>query len=143
VCVPGWRVAPSLRLRAPRVRPLRTPIAPRIPLLADARRRALSLLDGRLLDERLRLTVQVPRLGCRGGKHGPQQRRGGNELLARSRRRVRVVYVEIDVDAVAGLYAQLPRALASRRVFPRHRGAEQPHRPILRRQLGFEFAGLG
>jgi hypothetical protein len=25
-----------------------------------------------LLDERLRLTVQVPRLGCRGGGHGPQ-----------------------------------------------------------------------
>jgi hypothetical protein len=35
------------------------------------------------------------------------------------------------------------RALAGRRGFPRHRGAEQPHRPILLRQLGFEFAGLG
>jgi hypothetical protein len=43
--------------------PLRAPIAPRVPLLADAGRRALGLLDGRFLDERLRLAVQVPRLG--------------------------------------------------------------------------------
>jgi hypothetical protein len=43
--------------------PLRAPIPPRVPQLADAGRRALGLLDGRLLDERLRLTVQVPRLG--------------------------------------------------------------------------------
>jgi hypothetical protein len=46
--------------------PLRAPIAPRVPLLADARHRALGLLDGRLLDERLRLSVQVLRLGRRG-----------------------------------------------------------------------------
>jgi hypothetical protein len=96
-----------------------------------------------LLDERLRLTVQVSRLGCRGGGHGPQQRRGGNELLARSRRCFWVVDVELGVNAVAGLYAQLTRAFAARRSFPRHRGAEEPHRPILLRQLGFEFAGLG
>jgi hypothetical protein len=96
-----------------------------------------------LLDERLLLTVQVLRLGCRGGGHVPQQRRGGNELLAHSRRCVRVVDVEVSVDAVAGLYAQLPRALAARRGFSRHRGAEQPYRSILLRQLGFEFAGLG
>jgi hypothetical protein len=43
------------------------------------------LLDGRLLDERLRLAVQVPRLGRRGGGHGPQQCCGSDELLARSR----------------------------------------------------------
>jgi hypothetical protein len=36
---------------------LRTPIVPRAPLLADAGRRAFGLLDGRLLDERLRLAV--------------------------------------------------------------------------------------
>jgi hypothetical protein len=42
--------------------PLRAPIAPRVPLLAGAGRRALGLLDGRLLDERLRLAVHVPRL---------------------------------------------------------------------------------
>jgi hypothetical protein len=40
------------------------PIVPRFPLLTDAGRRALGLLDGRLLDERLRLAVQVSRLGC-------------------------------------------------------------------------------
>jgi hypothetical protein len=113
------------------------------PLLADAGRRALSLLDGRLLDECLRFTVQVPCLGCRGGGNGPQQRCGGDELLARSRRRVWVVNVEISVDAVAGLYAQLTRAFAARGGLPRHRGAEQPHRPILFRQLGLELVGLG
>jgi hypothetical protein len=123
--------------------PLRAPIVPRVPLLADAGRRALVLLDGRLLDERLRLTVQVPRLGCRGGGHGPQQRCGGNELLARSRRRIWDFDVEIGVDAVTGLYAQLTRAFAARGGFPRHRGAEQPHRPILFLQLGLELAGLG
>jgi hypothetical protein len=123
--------------------PLRAPIVPRVSLLADAGRRALGLLDGRLLDERLRLTVQVLRLGCRGGGHGPQQRCGDNELLARSRRCIRVVDVEIGVNAVAGLYAQLTRAFAARRSFPRHRGAEQPHRPILFRQLGLELVGLG
>jgi hypothetical protein len=35
------------------------PIVPRAPLLADAGRRAFSLLNGRLLDEWLRLEVQV------------------------------------------------------------------------------------
>jgi hypothetical protein len=44
--------------------PLRALVVPRIPLLADAGRRALGLLDGRLLNERLRLAVQVSRLGC-------------------------------------------------------------------------------
>jgi hypothetical protein len=41
---------------------LRSPIVPRAPLLADAGCRAFSLLNGRLLDERLRLAVQVSRL---------------------------------------------------------------------------------
>jgi hypothetical protein len=54
-------------------------------LLVDAGRRAFGLLDGRLLDERLRLAVQVPRLGRRGGGHGLQQRCSCDELLARSR----------------------------------------------------------
>jgi hypothetical protein len=36
---------------------LRTPITPRAPLLADTGRRALGLLGGRLLNERLRLAV--------------------------------------------------------------------------------------
>jgi hypothetical protein len=91
------RVGGALR-RSARVhrgfRALRAPIVLRAPLLADAGRRALGLLDGRLLDERLRLAVQVPRLGCRRGGHGPQQCRGGDELLARSRGRIRVVDVK-------------------------------------------------
>jgi hypothetical protein len=37
--------------------PLRAPIVSRVSLLTDAGRRALGLLDGRLLDERLRLAV--------------------------------------------------------------------------------------
>jgi hypothetical protein len=63
---------------------LRAPIVPRAPLLADAGRRVFGLLDGRLLDERLRLAVQVPRFRGRRGGHGPQQCRGSDELLARS-----------------------------------------------------------
>jgi hypothetical protein len=50
---------------------LRTPVVPRAPLLTDAGRRAFGLLEGRLLDKRLRLVVQVPHLGRRGGRHGP------------------------------------------------------------------------
>jgi hypothetical protein len=50
---------------------LRAPIVPCTPLLTDAGCRALGLLNGRLLDESLRLAVQVPRLGRRGGGHGP------------------------------------------------------------------------
>jgi hypothetical protein len=42
---------------------LRAAVVPRAPLLADAGCRAFSLLNGRLLDERLHLAVQVPRLG--------------------------------------------------------------------------------
>jgi hypothetical protein len=64
---------------------LRAPIVLRTPRLADVGRRAFSLLDGRLLDERLRLAVQVLRLGRRGGGHGLQQRCSCDELLARSR----------------------------------------------------------
>jgi hypothetical protein len=43
-------------------RALHAPVVPRAPLLADAGRRAFGLLNGRLLDERLRLAVQVSRL---------------------------------------------------------------------------------
>jgi hypothetical protein len=42
---------------------LRASVVLRVPLLVNAGRGALSLLHGRLLDERLRLAVQVPRLG--------------------------------------------------------------------------------
>jgi hypothetical protein len=58
------------------------------------------------------------------GGHGPQQRRGGDELLARSWRCIRVVDVEIGIDAIAGLYAQLTRAFAARGSLSCHGGAE-------------------
>jgi hypothetical protein len=64
---------------------LHAPVVPRASLLADARRRALGLLHDRLLNERLRLAVQVLRLGRRGSRHGSQQCCSCDELLARSR----------------------------------------------------------
>jgi hypothetical protein len=42
---------------------LRAPVVPHAPLLADAARRALGLLNDCLLDERLRFAVQVLRFG--------------------------------------------------------------------------------
>jgi hypothetical protein len=87
-------------------------------------------LDGRLLDECLHFAVQVPRFWRRGGGHGPQQCRGSDELLARSRGRVWIVDVEVGVDAIAGLPAQLMRAFAARGGFSSDRGTEQPHRAI-------------
>jgi hypothetical protein len=122
---------------------LRAPVVPRTPLLADAGRRAFGLLGGRLLNERLRLAVQVPCLGCRRGGHGPQQCRGGDELLARSRGRIRVVDVEVGIDTIAGLSAQLTRTFATRGGFPRDGGAKQPHGAVFFRQLGLELACLG
>jgi hypothetical protein len=62
-------------------------------------------LHDRLLDERLRLAVRVSCLGRQRCRHGPEQRRGCDELLARARWRVWVVDVEVDVDALAGLLA--------------------------------------
>jgi hypothetical protein len=59
----GWRAVLPRRPRVPMLRGLARPVVPRAPLLADARRRAFDLLNGRLLDERLRLAVQVSRLG--------------------------------------------------------------------------------
>jgi hypothetical protein len=121
---------------------LRTPVVQRAPLLADAGRRAFGLLDGRLLDERLRLAVKVSCLGRRGGGHGSQQRRGSNELLARSRGRARIVDVEVGIDAIAGLSAQLACAFAARGGFPSDRGPKQPHRAVLLRELGLKLACL-
>jgi hypothetical protein len=100
-------------------------------------------LDGHLLDERMCLAVQVPHLVRRGGRHGPQQCRSGDELLARSRGRVRIVDIEVGVDAIAGLPAQLTRAFAACGGFSRDGGTEQPHRAVLFRQLGLELARLG
>jgi hypothetical protein len=82
-------------------------------LLAYAGRRAFGLLHDCLLDECLRLAVQVLRLGSRVSGHGPQLRRGCDELLILSRGRVRVVDIEVGIDALASLLAQLARAEAS------------------------------
>jgi hypothetical protein len=68
--------------------------------------------------------------GVEGG-HGPQQHCGSNELLARSRQRIRVVDVEVGVDAFTGLPAQFTRAFAARGGLSRHVGAEQPHGAVL------------
>jgi hypothetical protein len=80
-------------------------VVPRTTLLAYAGRQAFGLFHGRLLDERLRLAVQVSRLGRRGYGHGPEQRRGCDKLLARAWWRVWFIDVEIDVDTLAGLLA--------------------------------------
>jgi hypothetical protein len=121
---------------------LRAPVVPRASLLADAGRRTFGLLDGHLLDKRLRLAVQVPRLGRRRGGHGPQQRCGSNELLARSRGHAWIVDVEVGVDAIAGLSAQFPCAFAALGGFPGDGGSKQPHRAVLLREHGFKLARL-
>jgi hypothetical protein len=71
-------------------------------------------LHGRLLDERLRLAVQVPRLGRRRSGHGSKQCRGCDELLALLWGSARVVDVKVGVDALAALLAKLTRAIAAR-----------------------------
>jgi hypothetical protein len=80
-------------------------VVPRTALLVYARRQALGLLHGRLLDESLRLVVQVSHLGRRGRGHGPEQRRSCDELLTRAWWRVWVVDIEVGVDALMGLLA--------------------------------------
>jgi hypothetical protein len=57
--------------------------------------------------------------------------------------RVRIVDVEVRVDVITGLPAQLTRAFAARRGFPRDGGAKQPHRAVLLRQFGLELTCLG
>jgi hypothetical protein len=99
-------------------------------------------LHGRLLDERLRLAVQVMCLGRRGGGHGPQQRRGCNELLTRSQGHVRVVDVEVSIDALEGLLAQLARAFTARGSFSSDGGTKQSYRAVLLRELSLMLARL-
>jgi hypothetical protein len=53
-----------------------------------------------------------------------------------------VVGVEVGVDALAGLLAQLTRVLAARGSFPSDGGAKQPYRAVLLRELCLEFARL-
>jgi hypothetical protein len=68
---------------------------------------------------------------------------GYDELLARSWGRVRVVDVEVSIDEVARLPAQLERAFAACRSFSSDGGAKQSHRAVLLRKLDLEFARLG
>jgi hypothetical protein len=70
-------------------------------------------LHDRLLDESLRLVVQVTRLVCQGRGHGLEQRCCCDELLARMWWCVRVVDVEVGVDTLAGLVAELAHAFAT------------------------------
>jgi hypothetical protein len=62
--------------------------------------------------------------------------------LARSRGRVWVVDVEVDVDALAGLLAHLACAFAARGGLPGDGGSKQPHRAVLLCELGFELMHL-
>jgi hypothetical protein len=75
------------------------------------------LLYDRLLDESLRLVVQVLHLGCRGRRHGPEQRHRCDKLLTRTRWRVWVIDIEVGIDALASLSAQLAHAFTARRGF--------------------------
>jgi hypothetical protein len=86
-------------------------------LLAYVGCRAFGLLYDRLLDESLRLAVQVSRLGCRGRGHGSEQLRCCDEFLTRARWRVWVINIEVGVDALAGLLAQVVHAFATCRGF--------------------------
>jgi hypothetical protein len=55
---------------------------------------------------------------------------------------VRVVDVEVDVDALKALLAQLARAFVAREGFSSDGGSKQPHRAVLLRELGFELTRL-
>jgi hypothetical protein len=144
----GWcapRVGGTLRRTAHVHRGLGAlcaPVVPRTSVLADARLRTFGLLDGRLFDECLHLAVQVSCLGHRWGGHGPQQCRGSNELLTRSRGRARIVDVEVGFDAATGLSAQLACVFATRGGFSGDGGPKQPHRAVVLRELGLKLACL-
>jgi hypothetical protein len=109
----GWLPRCATRMDG-RLLALGTTVVPRAALLVYAGRRAFGLLHGRLLDKLLRLAVQVPRLGCRGCGHGPQQRCGCDEHLTRAQWRVWVFDIEVGVNAIACLLAQLAHVFATR-----------------------------
>jgi hypothetical protein len=75
-------------------------VAPCTGLMAYARCRARSLSYGRLLDEGLRLVVQVACLRRQGFGHGPEQCCHCDELLTRPGRCVQVDDVEVSVDVL-------------------------------------------
>jgi hypothetical protein len=59
--------------------------------------------------------------------------------LACSRGHAWVVDIEVGVDALAGLLAQLTRAFAVRGGFPSDGGTKQSHRVVLLREFGLEI----
>jgi hypothetical protein len=56
---------------------------------------------------------------------------------------VRIVDIEVGVDALTGLPTQLARVFAARRGFSRDGGVQEPHLLVLFRKLGLELARLG
>jgi hypothetical protein len=60
----------------------------------------------------------------RGHGHGSEQRRCYDELLTRAQWSVWVVDIEVGVDALAGLLAQLAHVFAARRGFSGNGGAQ-------------------
>jgi hypothetical protein len=121
---------------------LSTAVVPCTALLAYAGHQAFSPLHGCLLDKRLRLAVQVSRLGRRGRGHGSERRRGCNELLTRAWGRVWVADVEVSVDALPGLLAQLAHAFSACGGFSSNGGTKQSHRAVLFCELSLEITRL-
>jgi hypothetical protein len=110
-----------------------TTVIPCTAPLAYAGHRAFSLLHGRLLDERLRFTVQVPHLGHRGSGHGPSNSRAGASW---------VIDIEDGVDALSGLLAQLARAFAACGGLSSNGGTKQSHRAVLFCELSLALSPL-
>jgi hypothetical protein len=58
------------------------------------------------------------------------------------RRRVWIVNVEVGVDALTGLSAQLTHALAASEDFPSNGGSQESHRAVLLREFRLKLARL-
>jgi hypothetical protein len=63
--------------------------------------------------------------------------------MARSRRHVRIVDVEVSIDVVTRLPAQLAHVFAVRGSFSSNGSSKQSHHMVLLRELGLEFTRLG
>jgi hypothetical protein len=75
--------------------------------------------------------------------HGSEQCCHCDELLARLWRFVQVVNVEVSIDTLTGLPARLSCMFAARRGFSHDGGSQEPHLPLLIRELSLELARLG
>jgi hypothetical protein len=141
-----WALVGGLSCHATRVNrrlgALRAPVVLRASLLADARRRAFSLLHGHLLNECLRLAVQVLASGVEGvGMARSSVATAMSFWLARGG----VFVLLMSKSALIRSRACLPdaRAFAARGRFSSDGGAKQSHRVVLLRNLDLEFARLG